>query len=203
MAILAEADTNTSAGRRDVVFIRMAYETAAKIAELLSVRIEDLRLNEEQPQIVLTNSERKKRLVYIDPDTADLISKYISEAHGDHPDSYNYLFNTGRMEERLTKQAIEKRLRMFAEKARQKNENVPENLQSSQFRFTRGRMWLEEKIRIAQISQWMGHARIYTTINSLDLSKEERIRVMKELKRERKEKVKKIKDPNSLSDLTR
>ncbi|WP_316848664.1 tyrosine-type recombinase/integrase, partial [Pedobacter psychrodurus] len=97
-ALLSAPDISTSTGRRDLVLLITMYNTAARIDEILSMRIEDLRLEAERPHITIVGKGRKIRTLYLLPKTVAHLRKYLLSFHKEKPDPGSYVFysrNTG------------------------------------------------------------------------------------------------------------
>ena len=60
-AILAQPDTSTALGRRDLAMLSLLYDTGARVQELADLRMEDIRLS--SPTVIrLTGKGSKSRL---------------------------------------------------------------------------------------------------------------------------------------------
>jgi len=171
-AVLNEPDQGTQTGRRDLVFMMIAYAIAARISEILGIRLRDIHLDGKEPFITLFGKGNKIRTMYILPKLVAHLKKYIQEAHGDCPDLENYLFYTrnGTHKDPLSAKAIENRLKKYAVSAHEKCTEVPLDLHMHQFRHARASHWLEEGINIVEISYLLGHEQLETTMKYLDIS---------------------------------
>lgn len=97
--LLEEPDTSTRTGRRDIAFMVFLYSTAARIDELLDMRVKQLDLKGRKPYATVIGKGKKIRTLYLLPKTAAHIKKYLNEFHGECPDREAYLFysrNIGR-----------------------------------------------------------------------------------------------------------
>ena len=135
-ALMAAPNQSTPAGRRDLVFMIIAYGTAARMSEILSIKVGHLFLDGAKPRVTVIGKGGKVRTLYLLPKAVAHIRKYLNTAHGENPDPERYLFysRNGNKEERISSKAIEKRLRMYAEKAHEKCSDVPLDLHAHQFR---------------------------------------------------------------------
>lgn len=66
-ALLNAPDTNTSTGRRDLVFLILMYGTAARIDEVLSMKIQHLHLHASKPYATIIGKGNKVRTLYLLP----------------------------------------------------------------------------------------------------------------------------------------
>lgn len=204
-AIMAEPDLSSKTGRRDLVFMIIAYGTAARMSEILSIKIKDVSLDRSKPSITIVGKGNKMRTLYLLPKAVAHIRKYIAEAHGAHPNPEDYLFysRNGGHKDKLTSKAIEKRLRIYAERAHAKCSDVPLDLHAHQFRHARATHWLEDGLNIVEISTLLGHEQLATTMRYLDISTADELKALATLEDENDKKVNrkwKVKS-NSLKDL--
>ena len=85
--------------------------------------------------------------------------------------------------------AIEKHLRMYAQKAHEKCNDVPLDLHAHQFRHARASHWPEEGMNIVEISVLLGHEQLATTMRYLDISTDDQIKAMATLEDENDSRV--------------
>ena len=177
-AIMAEPDQSAKTGRRDLVFMMVAYGTAARMSEILSVKLKHIHLDCAKPYITVIGKGNKTRTLYILPKLVTHLRRYIKEVHGESSSEDSYLFysRNGNHKDQLSSKAIEKRLHIYAEKAHQKCNDVPLNLHAHQFRHARATHWLEEGINIVEISVLLGHEQLATTMKYLDISTEDQMK---------------------------
>ena len=76
--LLSQPDTSTPKGRRDHALLVLLYDTAARVQEIIDLRVRDVRF--EQPATVTLNGKgRKTRVVPISKKTASIIEGYFQE----------------------------------------------------------------------------------------------------------------------------
>ena len=189
--LMTAPNQSTPAGRRDLVFMIIAYGTAARMSEILSIKVGHLFLDGSKPHVTVIGKGGKVRTLYLLPKAVAHIRKYLNTAHGENPVPERYLFysRNGNKEERISSKAIEKRLRMYAEKAHEKCSDVPLDLHAHQFRHARASHWLEEGMNIVEISVLLGHEQLATTMRYLDISTDDQIKAMATLEDENDSKV--------------
>ena len=204
-AMLAAPDVTTDIGKRDLVFMILLYTTAARMDEILSIKIKQLSvMNEKKPYVNIVGKGKKTRTLYLLPKAVSHIKKYVSEVHGDMADSEAYLFysRVGGKYSKLTAPAIDKRLKMYAEKARINCSDVPLKIHAHQFRHAKASHWIEDGLNVLQVSFLLGHAQLNTTMVYLDITTEEKAKAMATLESEHDKTVSKKwkKQDGSLSD---
>ena len=164
----------TKTGRRDFTLLMLMYSIAARMNEVLSIRIKDLHLEEKEPFITLYGKGNKTRPAYLLPRVLTNIKGYILEFHGKNPNPEDYLFfsRIGEGKNKITQVAINKRIKMYAEIAHKQNSSIPESLHAHQLRHAKASHWLADNMNIVQIQFLLGHETLETTMKYLDVSPE-------------------------------
>lgn len=191
-AILEAPDSHTHYGLRDVTLITILYGTAARINELLSIKISDLHLNVAKPYIVITGKGEVTRTLYLLPRAVEYLILYLKVFHGDHPINDDYLFFSpiqGK-KKKLSQQAVFKLIRKYAEIAHNNCDEVPLDLHAHQFRHAKATHWLEDGMNIVQISFLLGHASVETTMVYLDITTEKEYEALATLESEKQHNIK-------------
>ena len=170
--LFAAIDQSTATGRRDLTLFILMYNTATRINELLSLKIDNLFLDVENPYINIVGKGNKLRSLYLLPKTVSYLRKYIIEFHGTSQNKNSYLFYSkikGK-DTKLTQPAIEKQLKKWASIANKKCNEVPLTLHPHQIRHAAACHWLEDGINIVQISYLLGHEQLQTTMVYLEIT---------------------------------
>lgn len=189
--ILAEPDQRTKAGIRDLTFLTVLYGTAARIDEILSMKIGNLRLDLAKPYVNIVGKGSKVRTLYLLPKAVSHLRQYIRIFHGLTPAADAYVFysrNTG-PDGKMSQAAIRKMLKKYAVSAREKCLDVPLDLHAHQFRHAKATHWLEDGVNIVQISFLLGHEQLDTTMRYLDITTEQEIAALSTLEEERHKNV--------------
>lgn len=76
--LLSQPDTNTSKGRRDHALLVLLYDTAARVQEMIDLRVRDVRLEQPAP-VTLQGKGRKTRVVPVTAKTASIMEGYFQE----------------------------------------------------------------------------------------------------------------------------
>lgn len=201
--LLSEPDIFTRTGRRDLVLLIVMYNTAARIDEILSMKIKHLQLETEKPTVTVIGKGRKIRTLYLLPKAVTHLKKYLLDFHEEKPNPESYVFysrNVG-VTGKMSQTAINKQLRKYAASARSTCDEVPINLHAHQIRHAKASHWLEDGMNIVQISFLLGHSNIQTTMGYLDITTEQEAKALATLEDEDKKDIpKKWKsDINSLA----
>ena len=185
-ALMATPDISTTTGRRDLALIVTIYGTAARINEVLSMKIGHLNLDAKKPNVNIIGKNNKIRTLYLLPKAVAHIKKHVMEHHGQTPDPNAYVFysrNSG-LYGKLSQTAVNKRLKQHATVANQFCDEVPKDIHAHQLRHAKASHWLEDGMNIVQISFLLGHEQIETTMVYLDVTTEQEIKALATLEDE-------------------
>ncbi len=192
-ALLAMPDQASHIGKRDLMLMLMLYSTAARIDEILSMKVNQLHLEASRPYAIVLGKGNKIRTLYLLPRTVSHLKKYLTEFHGNHPNPEAYVFysrNVG-VFGKLTAAAVDKMLKKYARLAHASCEEVPLTLHAHQFRHAKASHWLEDGMNIVQISFLLGHKQIETTMIYLDITQEDEVKALATIESESDSKVNK------------
>lgn len=185
-ALLEAPDSSTKAGRRDIALMVVMYSTAARIDEILSMRIEQLHLDMDKPNITVIGKRGKIRTLYLLPKATAHLRAYIKDSHGATPNPSSFVFysrNTGPTG-KMSQKAVNKQLRKHAQAARSVCGEVPAEIHAHQLRHAKASHWLEDGMNIVQISFLLGHAQLQTTMVYLDITTEQEAKALATLEDE-------------------
>jgi site-specific recombinase XerD len=171
-ALLQAPDLSTKAGRRDLALMVLLYATAARLGELLALKVGQVRLEDARPYVTVTGKGQKSRTLYLLPRAVSHVREYLAEAHGNAPDREAYLFYSavGGKHAKLTQPAVAKRLKKHAAAGRRECPQTPLGLHAHQFRHAKASHWIEDGLNVLQVSFLLGHAHLETTMVYLDVA---------------------------------
>lgn len=185
-ALLSVPDVSTKTGRRDLVLLVILYCTAARIDEILSMKINQLHLEADKPYITVVGKGRKIRTLYILPKGIAHLKKYMEEFHSTNPSPNAYVFysrNKG-IFGKMTPESVNKQLKKYAATAHGICKDVPLDLHAHQIRHAKASHWLEDGMNIVQISFLLGHVNLHTTMIYLDITTEQESKALATLEDE-------------------
>jgi len=191
--LLSIPNLSTKTGRRDLSLIIIIYSTAARIDEILSLKIAQLHLNAEKPNVTIIGKGSKIRTLYLLPKAVAHLKRYLKEFHGDTPDPAAYVFysrNTG-LYGKMSQTAVNKQLKKYARNGHEICNEVPCNLHAHQLRHAKASHWLEDGMNIVQISFLLGHEQLQTTMVYIDITLEQELKALATLEDENDKKVSK------------
>ena len=171
-ALMSVPDFDTSTGYRDIVLMAFLYGTAARIDEVLSLKVSDLDLNPDNPHATVIGKGNKIRTLYLPPKLASHLNKYIKKFHGPEASEDRYLFysRVKGYQGKISQEAINKRLKKYAAIAHETCPDVPLHLHAHQFRHAKASHLLNDGMNVAQLSKLLGHTNLSTTMTYLDIT---------------------------------
>lgn len=143
----------------------MLYDTAARVQEMLDVRLKDIHLEGESPYITIVGKGKKTRLIPIMDKTAEHLQKYLSRFH-ENSSGADFLFYIVRKGNRtaMSPDNAEKFIKKYGKQAREKNRKVPERLYPHMFRHSRSMHLYRNGMPLPLLAEWLGHSQMETTI---------------------------------------
>lgn len=162
---------NSKTGRKDLTMFVLMYNTAARLDEILSLKLKDLKLDVNEPYISIVGKGNKLRCLYLLPKTVEHLKKYIKENHSySHDNDYLFYSKIKGKQTKLTEQSVEKQLRKWAVIANKTLSEIPINLHPHQLRHSAATHWLDDGMNIVQISYLLGHENLQTTMIYLEIT---------------------------------
>jgi site-specific recombinase XerD len=163
--ILEQPLLNTKKGLRDRTMLVLLYDSAARIQELLDIRVCDLKLATAS-SVILRGKGNKVRTVPIMAKTVELIKKYLAVFHQESSEySEMRLFYTEqhRSKQRMCEDNVRRLLTRYANDARELCKSVPDKVHPHMMRHSRAMHLYKNGMDLTLISQWLGHANLDTT----------------------------------------
>lgn len=164
-AIIEQIDVSVPIGLRDRTMLILLYDTGARIQELISIKLCDLRFG-KAPTITLHGKGGKVRSVPLLEKTVQYLSKYLLKFHRDAPmisDTPLFYAVAHGVQHPLTDRRIRYLLKQYADRAREVCIEVPENVYPHMFRHSRAMHLYQNGMDLTLISEWLGHADLETT----------------------------------------
>jgi len=160
-ALLAQPDTRTAAGRRDLAMLSLLYDTGARAQELCDLRCEDVRLS--SPTVIrLTGKGNKARLVPIMAPTEKLLRQYLGEHNLNHHGGLPLFCN--RAGKKLTRAGVAYILDKYLSQAQAVSASaLPESISPHCLRHSKAMHLLQSGVNLVYIRDLLGHADVSTT----------------------------------------
>lgn len=164
LSSILQQPRNTKIGIRDRVIMILLYDSAIRLDELLSLRIQDLMLENSNPYIRINGKGNKERIVAITPRTAEHLMQYMKIFHP-NSDRRSFAFytkikgKTGKMSEGN----VERFVTQYSYQGRETCTDVPQKVYPHMFRRTRATNLYQNGVELALLSRILGHSSIETT----------------------------------------
>ncbi len=161
--VLNEPSANTKHGYRDMLLLTLLYETAARVSELVGVRIGEIRL-EAPSTIILHGKNAKSRIVPISQEASLLIRNFIEKERILGFEYGMRLLFTNRSGNMLTGAGVTHILQKYADRVRKQHpELIPEKLSPHCFRHSKAMHLLQSGVDLIYIRDILGHEYLKTT----------------------------------------
>jgi site-specific recombinase XerD len=164
--LLEQPDRLKPKGIRDSLILVMLYDTAARITELLTLKIADVKLDLKHPYVILTGKGEKRRSVPLMERTVVHIKLYNAMYHaGSETHSGDYLFYT-KIKGVCNPMSYENASKMIAGYGRQAAatcSEVPVKIHAHLLRATRAMHLYQDGVPLSYIKDLLGHSNINTT----------------------------------------
>lgn len=179
--LLGCPNTKTKTGFRDAVLLSTLYTTATRVDELLSIKLQDINLDVEYPYVIILGKGSKIRTINLPKKLTNMLKQYIQAFHSKDYSPSNYLFYSREkgVNFKLSAMGLHKRIRKYAERANGKCIEVPIDLHAHQLRHARATHLLDDGLNIAQLSKFLGHENISTTMIYLDITEDMKSQAIK------------------------
>lgn len=163
-AIIEQPDAKTQKGLRDRFFMILLYDTAARVQEMIDIKLGDIRLG-KNPTITLHGKGNKNRTIPLMEKTIQHLQKYTSTFHPEPCNGDDRLFYTVINNQRnpVSASCIRLFLSQYGAAARHQCIEVPENVHPHLWRHSRAMHLYQQGMTLVLLSEWLGHANIETT----------------------------------------
>jgi len=157
-------DISVRLGRRDRFFMIFAYETGARLQELLDLKVGSIVRNEAGVRVRIHGKGNKIRYVPLLGLTVDHLDAYLSEFHKDNH-SDDYLFYTIHNAEmtQMKPGTADYMLKKHGAIANEKDKAFPDNLHAHILRHSIAMAMHKKGIPLSYIGDFLGHSSVETT----------------------------------------
>ena len=139
------------------------YDGATRLEELLSLKVGNLRIDNENARLRLHGKGNKEKSVVLNVKTTALVKQYLAEYHLDWDAHAPFIYTViGGTQKPMSKRNVQKLIKKYAEKVREKHE-LPISVSLHTLRRTRGTMLYRDGVPLEVISVMLGHSNTKTT----------------------------------------
>ncbi|HQZ85647.1 MAG TPA: tyrosine-type recombinase/integrase [Actinomycetota bacterium] len=164
-ALIRAPGQHTRRGLRDTTIILLLFDTAARIQEVLDLRIADIDTNPGRGRVTVTGKGHKTRTIPIMDKTGRHLDHYASVFHPGKAAPEALLFYTTRSgrPQPMSQDNVTFLLNKHARNARTDCPELPERIHAHQLRHARAMQMLRAGVPLPHIKEFLGHANITTT----------------------------------------
>jgi site-specific recombinase XerD len=157
-ALLAACDRSSWTGRRDHTMLLLTIQTGLRVSELTGLTVARVHLG-DGPYVNCVGKGRKQRRTPLLPETVAALRVWLAERGGQLADPL-FPTRTGR---RLSRDAVERRIRLYASKASTTCPSVAgKQVTAHTLRHTAAMRLLLSGADITVIALWLGHEQVAT-----------------------------------------
>lgn len=166
-ALLQQPDPSKPKELRNLVFMILMYDTAARCSELLDMKICDLRLDAKHPIAYLHGKGRKTRTVPLLDRTVQQCKRYLSKfhptanGHSEAPLFYTVIHGT---QQKMSPDTVAVFFTKYGNMAKSVCPEFPEHIHPHMMRHTRAMHLYRSGMPMVLLSQYLGHAQVETTM---------------------------------------
>lgn len=163
-ALLSAPNTKKKTDRRNQMMLILLYDTAARVSELLSMKINSLHLSSEIPYVTIHGKGRKYRNIPLMKKTQEHLKHYLKEFHNP-PRPYDPVFYAITHGERhsLSTDTMEVMLKRYVNVCVSMGIEMPSKPHCHMIRKTRAMDLYQNGVPLTHIQQLLGHEDLSTT----------------------------------------
>jgi site-specific recombinase XerD len=162
--VFALPDVDTRLGRRDRFFMIFAYETGARIQELLDLQLSSIVRNGAGVRIRIRGKGNKVRYVPLFRTTVEHLNAYLARFHkGAPPDAFLFYTIHDSQKTQMKPGTVDYFLKKYAKLANEADRAFPKGLHAHMFRHSVAMAMYKKGIPISYIRDFLGHSNIETT----------------------------------------
>src|SRR5699024_6349554 len=164
-ALIRAPGQQSNLGLRDTTMILLLFDTAARIQEVLDLRLGDVDATPGSGQITLTGKGHKTRTLPIMDTTGRHLQQYLEVFHVGTRAPETFFFYTGKagQHRQMSQDNVAYLLNKYAATARIQCPDLPEKIHAHQLRHARAMQMLRAEVPLPHIKEFLGHANITTT----------------------------------------
>lgn len=163
-ALLAVPNTSKKIERRNQMMLIVMYDLAARVSELLDLKVGSIHLSAEIPYITVYGKGRKYRNIPLMTKTQQHLVRYLNEFHTQQ-DKGSFLFYAKSHGERhrLSSDTMETMLKRYTAKCASNGTIMPPKSYCHMIRKTRAMDLYQNGVPLTHIQQLLGHEQLSTT----------------------------------------
>lgn len=195
-ALLDTVDINSRTGIRDRALLMVLYNTGARVSEIVSLDIADLRLT-DSAQVKLHGKGNKERTCPLWPETVQAIEVYLKKRAPNEQSIQQVFLNANG--DPITRFGIRHVTRKYGEQAKTKQPSLyTKSVNPHNLRHTTAMHLLRAGNDINMVSYWLGHADLNTTHIYIEIDMEMKRNMLEKVDAPRSKDIALWRKPNIL-----
>lgn len=163
MSLILRQASNDRAGRRNAILILLLYETAARVYEIVNLRVSTLHLGSPESYVKLSGKGEKERIVPLVDKLPAILHTYVQEYPASlGTDILFYSIHRGRPEV-LSVRSVEAILMKYVEYSRIQDPTLPLKTHPHLLRRSKACFQYQHWMPIEQVSTLLRHSQFKTT----------------------------------------
>jgi integrase/recombinase XerD len=163
-ALMSAPDIAKKSERRNQMILIFLYDTAARVSEMINIRVCDLHFDATIPYATLYGKGRKYRNIPLMEKTLEHLNRYLIEFHkDDNTDMPLFYAVSHGIKHKLSSDTPEKMVKRYAAKCTLTDITIPERVHCHMIRKTRAMDLYQKGIPLTHIQQLLEHENLSTT----------------------------------------
>ncbi len=162
--LLRQPDPTRKIELRDMTFMVVMYDTAARDCEMLNLKVNSIDIYSANPKVRLDGKGNKVRYVPLMQKTVMHLKRYMQVFHTDSK-ADDWLFYTiaHGQKNKMSDDNVARFLMKYAQKGRLECSEMPVKVTPHQFRHTRAMHLYRNGLQLQLLAEYMGHASVVST----------------------------------------
>jgi len=178
-AILDAIDQDAPNGVRDYVILLLAYNTGARVSELIEIKIDDLRLD-SSGQVKILGKGRKQRSCPLWPETVEVIKRLIQIRRPKDLDEQTLFLNAQGTP--ITRFGVRYIFKKYGQRAEGECPSIKtKTITPHIMRHTTAMHLIRGGSDISTVSYWLGHAHLNTTHIYVEIDMQMKRKMLKKI----------------------
>jgi site-specific recombinase XerD len=162
-AVFDQPDTKSKQGIRNLFFMVFLYDTGARVAEALNVKMGDIHKQATTTCVYLTGKGNKTRAVPLMEETCAHLEKYAGRYHDNNESDFLFYTVIKGDSGAMSDDTPRRFMKQYAKTAHVTCSDVPLNLHPHHFRHSRAMHLYQAGVPLSYIKDFLGHRCIDTT----------------------------------------
>jgi len=163
-SLLLAPDTKSKIGRRNQMILILMYDTAARVTEIIDLKLDSLHLSSDVPYVTVFGKGRKYRNVPLMEKTCSHLNRYLLEFHKGTNKKQSLFYSVAHgIKHPLSADTLELIIKKYTKECAAKGVEMPQKPHCHMIRKTRAMDLYRSDVPLPHIQQLLGHEDLSTT----------------------------------------